>query len=148
MFPVLEPVTEVSCEPVVTQDCRNESVQVPYIKEVQQCDEVTFDECQDVQRSVPVDICKRRRFNEDSIFLSRGKVFRKEGEIRRKTLFRKPFNLDTQKKNSTSQQTSSSSPSSANRPSTVNNPQTTTETNTDNSDNSNNETSEDFELNL
>ena len=144
MFPVLEPVTEVSCEPVVTQDCRNESVQVPYIKEVQQCDEVTFDECQDVQRSVPVDICKRRRFNEDSIFLSRGKVFRKEGEIRRKTLFRKPFNLDTQKKNSTSQQTSSSSPSSANRPSTVNNPQTTTET----SDNSNNETPEDFELYL
>ena len=53
MFPVLEPVTEVSCEPVVTQDCRNESVQVPYIKEVQQCDEVTFDECQVVLQKVP-----------------------------------------------------------------------------------------------
>ena len=51
---------------------------------------------------MPVDICKRRRFNEDTIFLSKGKLFRKEGEVRRKTLFRRPFKFDSQS-NSTSQ---------------------------------------------
>ena len=49
-----------------------------------------------------MDICKRRRFNEDRIFLSKGKIFRKEGEVRRKTLFRIPFKFDSQS-NSTSQ---------------------------------------------
>ena len=33
---------------------------------------------------VPVELCKRKRVDEESIFLSRGKVFRKEGEKRRK----------------------------------------------------------------
>ena len=51
---------------------------------------------------MPVDICKRRRFNEDTIFLSKGKLFRKEGEVRRRTLFRRPFKFDSQS-NSTSQ---------------------------------------------
>ena len=64
--------------------------------------QVVYDECQEVEKRVPVDICKRRRFNEDSIFLSKGKLFRKEGEVRRKTLFRRPFKFDSQS-NSTSQ---------------------------------------------
>ena len=55
-----------------------------------------------MEKRVPVDICKRRRFNEDSIFLSKGKLFRKEGEVRRKTLFRRPFKFDSQA-NATSQ---------------------------------------------
>ena len=64
--------------------------------------QVVYDECQEVEKRVPVDICKRRRFNEDSIFLSKGKLFRKEGEVRRKTLFRRPFKFDSQA-NATSQ---------------------------------------------
>ena len=48
-----------------------------------------YDECQQVEVRVPVDICKRRRFDEDSIFLNRGRVFRKEGELRRTKLFRR-----------------------------------------------------------
>ena len=31
-----------------------------------------------------MELCKRKRVDEESIFLSRGKVFRKEGEKRRK----------------------------------------------------------------
>ena len=96
---VLTPVTDVVCEPVVTNDCRNVSVEVPYIKEQQQCDEVVYDECQEVEKRVPVDICKRRRFDEDSIFLSRGKVFRREGELRRRTVFRRNLPLDRQQNN-------------------------------------------------
>ena len=82
---------------MISRDCRNISVEVPYIKEEKQCDEVTFDECQEVEVRVPVDICKRRRFDEDSIFLSRGKVFRKEGELRRTTLFRRNLSVDRQR---------------------------------------------------
>ena len=55
-----------------------------------------------MQKRIPVDLCKRRRFNENRIFLSKGKLFRKEGEVRRRTLFRRPFQFDVQT-NSTSQ---------------------------------------------
>ena len=98
---VLSPAQDVRCQPVVSRDCRKVAVELPYIKETTQCDEVVYDECQEVERRVPVDICKRRRFDEDSIFLSRGKVFRKEGEKRRKTLFRRNIALDSQRNNST-----------------------------------------------
>ena len=92
---------------MISRDCRNISVEVPYIKEEKQCDEVTFDECQEVEVRVPVDICKRRRYDEDSIFLSRGKVFRKEGELRRTTLFRRNLTVDRQR-NATESRTSGS----------------------------------------
>ena len=111
---VLTPVTEVVCEPVVTNDCRNISVEVPYIKEQQQCDEVVYDECQEIKKRVPVDICKRRRFDEDSIFLSRGKVFRKEGELRRRTVFRRNLPLDRQQ-NSTSEARGANNRNSSNK---------------------------------
>ena len=39
-----------------------------------------YDECQEVEARVPVEICKRRRFDEDTIFLSRGEAMRRAGE--------------------------------------------------------------------
>ena len=73
--------------------------------------EITFDECQEVSRRlltvgnriskrstlqiierVPVELCKRKRVDEDSITLSRGKVERKEGEKRRTPAFRRSVN--------------------------------------------------------
>ena len=41
---------------------------------------------------VPVELCKRKRVNEDSITLSKGKVERKEGEKRRTPAFRRAVN--------------------------------------------------------
>ena len=41
---------------------------------------------------VPVELCKRKRVDEDSITLSRGKVERKEGEKRRTPAFRRAVN--------------------------------------------------------
>ena len=105
-YNVLTPVKDVYCQPVVSRDCRNISVEVPYIKEESQCDEIVYDECQEVERRVPVEICKRRRFDENSIFLSRGRVFRKAGEKRRKTIFRRTLSFDFQKE--TNSTTSSS----------------------------------------
>lgn len=35
---------------------------------------------------VPVELCKRKRLDEETVFLERGKVFRKEGEKRRKKI--------------------------------------------------------------
>ena len=101
-YNVLTPVKDVVCQPVVTRDCRNVSVEVPYIKEESQCDEIVYDECQEVERRVPVEICKRRRFDENSIFLSRGRIFRKAGEKRRKTIFRRRLSFDSQKETNSS----------------------------------------------
>ena len=47
-YNVLTPVQDVYCEPVVSRDCRNVSVEVPYIKTESQCDEIVYDECQEV----------------------------------------------------------------------------------------------------
>ena len=74
-----------------------------------------------VERRVPVEICKRRRFDEDSIFLSRGRIFRKAGEKSRKTLFRRKLSFDTQKENSTASTEASISTTTL-RPNTVINP--------------------------
>ena len=106
-YNVLTPIKDVICQPVVSRDCRNVSVEVPYITEESQCDEIVFDECQEVERRVPVEICKRRRFDENSIFLSRGRVFRKTGEKRRKTIFRRKLKFDIQKENNSSTTASS-----------------------------------------
>ena len=133
-YNVLTPVKDVVCQPVVSRDCRNVSVEVPYIKEESQCDEIVYDECQEVERRVPVEICKRRRFDENSIFLSRGRVFRKAGEKRRKTIFRRTLSFDTQKKTNSSTArsndittTPTSTTTTTLRPNVVINPVTETE---------------------
>ena len=122
---------DVVCQPVVSRDCRNVSVEVPYIKEESQCDEIVYDECQEVERRVPVEICKRRRFDENSIFLSRGRIFRKAGEKRRKTIFRRTLSFDFQKETNSSSTSGSNGTTSTTTvsPNVVVNPVTETEVN-------------------
>ena len=57
---------------------------IPYLEPAEECEEIFYDDCVEVTESIPVELCKRKRVDEESIFLSRGKVFRKEGEKRRK----------------------------------------------------------------
>ena len=38
---VLTPVPDVQCQPVVNRDCRPVSVEIPYIEQEKQCDEVS-----------------------------------------------------------------------------------------------------------
>ena len=130
-YNVLTPIQDVICQPVVSRDCRKVSVEVPYIKEESQCDEIVYDECQEVERRVPVEICKRRRFDENSIFLSRGRVFRKAGEKRRKTVFRRTLKFDIQKETNSSTASSNdiSTRATTVRPSGASNPVTETEAN-------------------
>ena len=47
-YNVLKPLKDVACQPVVSRDCRNVSVEVPYITQESQCDEIVYDECQEV----------------------------------------------------------------------------------------------------
>ena len=42
-----------------------------------------------IEERVPVELCKRKRLDEESITLSRGQVVRKEGEKRRKPVGRR-----------------------------------------------------------
>ena len=39
-----------------------------------------------IEEKVPIELCTRKRVNEESFFLERGKTFRKEGEKRRKKI--------------------------------------------------------------
>ena len=75
---------------------------IPYLEDAEECEEIFYDDCLEVTESIPgnhrprpcqssllnifisVEICTRKRVDEESIFLSRGKVSRKEGEKRRK----------------------------------------------------------------
>ena len=67
-YNVLTPVQDVYCEPVVSRDCRNVSVEVPYIKTESQCDEIVYDECQEVSsRDLSHNTeCPRYRWREES----------------------------------------------------------------------------------
>lgn len=56
-----------------------------------------------ITERVPVELCKRKRKDEDSITLSKGKVERKEGEKRRTPAFRRGVK-QTQKKKSQNQE--------------------------------------------
>ena len=42
-----------------------------------------------VETRLPVEICRRKRFGESSIFLSRGDVMRKEGPPKRRRIFQR-----------------------------------------------------------
>ena len=76
--------------------------EIPYLEDAEECEEIFYDDCLEVTESIPgnprpgqstffilffsVEVCTRKRVDEESIFLSRGKVSRKEGEKRRKKI--------------------------------------------------------------
>jgi len=86
---VLRTVPELDCTPQPRQDCKKVAKPIPYLVEEEQCEQVVYDECQEVETTIPVEECKRQRFGQETIFLSRGQVTRKEGEKRRRKLFRR-----------------------------------------------------------
>ena len=47
-----------------------------------------------VETRLPVEICRRKRFGESSIFLSRGDVMRKEGDTKRRRIFQRQLKGD------------------------------------------------------
>ena len=40
------------------EDCKNTVVDDPYLEEEEQCEDVEFDECVDVEEQVPIQVCK------------------------------------------------------------------------------------------
>ena len=59
---------------------------IPYLEPAEECEEVAFDECVEVEEKIPVELCTRRRVDETTFALERGKTFRKEGEKRRRRI--------------------------------------------------------------
>ena len=54
---VLKTVDDLECSPVSFEDCKNNVVDVPYLAEEEQCEDVEFDECVDVEEQVPIQVC-------------------------------------------------------------------------------------------
>ena len=46
---VLKKVPELNCIPEVFKDCNDVEKKVPYLEPAEECEEVTFDECQEVK---------------------------------------------------------------------------------------------------
>ena len=55
---VLKTVDDLECSPVSYEDCKNTVVDVPYLEQEEQCEDVEFDECVDVEESVPIQVCR------------------------------------------------------------------------------------------
>ena len=51
-------VDDLECSPVSYEDCKNTVVDDPYLEEEEQCEDVEFDECVDVEEQVPIQVCK------------------------------------------------------------------------------------------
>ena len=54
---VLKTVDDLECSPVSYEDCEEEVVDVPYLTEEEQCEDVEFQECVDVEEQVPIQVC-------------------------------------------------------------------------------------------
>lgn len=85
-FNVLKEVPELECTPEPYEDCNDVAKEIPYLEPAEECEEIFYDDCLEVTESIPVEVCTRTRVDEESIFLSRGKPKRKEGEKRRKKI--------------------------------------------------------------
>ena len=51
-----------------------------------------------IEEKIPIELCTRKRVNEESFFLERGKTFRKEGEKRRKKIGKRNKQQDEDEK--------------------------------------------------
>jgi len=86
---ILRPVPDVECVPEPYLQCNDIAVDIPFLEPAEECEEIVFDECLEIQEKIPVELCSRKRVDEESFFLERGKVFRKEGEKRRRKVGKK-----------------------------------------------------------
>ena len=96
---VLKKVPELECVPKVFEECMDVAQETPYLAPDEECEELIYEECVEVkskslikysikilfqiEEKIPVELCKRKKLDEESIFLTRGPVFRKEGPKRR-----------------------------------------------------------------
>jgi len=80
---VLKKVPELECVPEVFEECSDVAQSVPYLVPDEECEEVAYMECVEIEEKIPVELCKRKRLDEETIFLTKGPVFRKEGTRRR-----------------------------------------------------------------
>ena len=55
---VLKTVDDLECSPVSYEDCKNNVVDDPYLELEEQCEDVEYDECVDVEEQVPIQVCK------------------------------------------------------------------------------------------
>jgi len=83
---VLKTVPELQCTPEVFRDCADYEQIVPYLEEDEECEEIIFDQCLEIEEKIPVEVCKTTRKNENAVTINRGTALRKEGEKRRKPI--------------------------------------------------------------
>merc|ERR1712079_384739 len=88
---------ELECVPKPYEDCMDVAKDIPYLEPAEECEEIFYDDCIEIIEKVPVELCKRKRLDEETVFLERGKVFRKEGEKRRKKIGNKKAKYDKEK---------------------------------------------------
>jgi hypothetical protein len=68
----------------VYEECNDFEKKIPFLVPEEECEEIFYDECQEVEERVPVELCRNIRVNEEAISLHRGRTIRKEGEKRRR----------------------------------------------------------------
>jgi len=110
---ILKTEAELECIPEVLRECNDIEKKVPYLVPEEECVEVAFDECVEIEEKIPVELCKRKRLNEESITLSKGTVVRKEGEKRRTPIGRRGGSSKSSSQGSSSSRQGTSSSSSS-----------------------------------
>jgi len=94
---ILRPVPDIECVPEPYIECNDIAVDIPFLEPAEECEEIVFDDCVEIQEKIPVELCSRKRVDEESFFLERGKVFRKEGEKRRRKVGKKKSKQEDEK---------------------------------------------------
>jgi len=86
----LESVPNLKCVPEVSDDCREEEREDLFIVDEEECEEVVYDECVEIEEEIPVQVCTVTKKKSTGIFLQKGQTFRKEGAKSRRKTGRRP----------------------------------------------------------
>lgn len=54
--PELRRVPELACVPEVLQECNDFAKEVPFLEQVEECEEVVYDDCVEVREKIPVEV--------------------------------------------------------------------------------------------
>jgi len=84
-FFVLKKVADLECAPTSYQDCTDLVKEVPYLAPEEQCDDVAFEECVEIEEQVPIQVCTTVDPNREAVTTNVGDTYRNRSRGRSRT---------------------------------------------------------------
>jgi len=81
-FFVLKKVADLECAPTSYQDCTDLVKEVPYLAPEEQCEDVAFEECVEIEEQVPIQVCTTVDPSREAVTTNVGNTYRNRSQSR------------------------------------------------------------------